>query len=104
MNYQVVIEDGPRADALRIARERCNLENTGTPGFTLLKDDQAFVQMLVDEASSRFVQQYLSAPQNMAEALARIAQVESERDALKARVEAADVTLEQPSTGTVIPP
>jgi hypothetical protein len=55
------------------------------------------------------VQQYLSAPQNMAEALERIAQVESERDALKARVvqsEAAApvVPLGDPPTGTVIPP
>lgn len=83
MILQINLEDGPRCKAVEIARQRYNVENSNAPGFTLATDMQAFVQKITDRLVDAYVQRYLSAPQTLAEAIARIEELESRNDALR---------------------
>jgi len=82
----VVDESSDRFAALRIARERYNVENTNEAGFAAAKSDQEFVQQMFDRQLDAYAKRYVREPQTMADALNRITDLEAQKQALSAQV------------------
>lgn len=83
MILQINVDDGDACKALEIARQRYNMDNANAAGFVGPADVRAFSQILIDQAAAGYTQRYMKAPQNLADALARIAELEARNDALR---------------------